>query len=285
MAGTVRHTAPRFGGGAPAPLAHPAGRPPPGAARGRSPPDRRSRFLDRPRYRRLVRRRAEARHVRDARGSRAPAAARLAALSYGRGVPRGPRGGGGAGYGPVRLRGAHAQRAQWLGVHARRPGGHPQRRAPRGPAAARRDVRLRDLRPVLARLPAAPVRGGGAARTAAPVAAQRPVPDPAGPRDGRRNPRRNFSAVGRRMAAPLYPIGLTMHASYALLFTPSGQQGPAGSLVFQLVAGFAVLYFLILRPQKKQQERHRQLLASLQKAARALPSARLPPEGRALRDA
>src|SRR5438034_745169 len=135
------------------------------------PPDRRSRFLDRPRYRRLVRRRAEARHVPDARGSRAPAAARLAALSYGRGVPRGPRGGGGAGYGPVRLRGAHAQRAQWLGVHARRPGEHPQRRAPRGPAAARRDVRLRDLRHVLARLPAAPVRGGGAAGAAAVVAA------------------------------------------------------------------------------------------------------------------
>src|SRR2546430_7641745 len=55
-------------------------------------------------FRSLVRRRAEARHVPDARGSRAPAAARLAALSYGRGVPRGPRGGGGAGYGPVRLR-------------------------------------------------------------------------------------------------------------------------------------------------------------------------------------
>src|SRR5881398_1476009 len=75
------------------------------------------------------------------------------------------------------------------------------------------------------------------------------------------------------MATPLHPIGLTMHASYALLFTPSGQQGPAaGWFVFQLVAVFAIIYFLILRPQKKQQERHRQLLASLQKGDRVLTS-------------
>src|SRR2546427_4092078 len=206
-------------------MAHPPRRHPSGTPDRRPAADPGARPLDRARHRWPLGRGAEARDVRDARGPRTPAAARLAALSYGRGVPRGPRGGGGAGYGPVRLRGAHAQRAQWLGVHARRPGEHPQRRAPRGPAAARRDVRLRDLRHVLARLPAAPVRGGGAAGAAALVAAQRPVPDPADPRDGRRNPRRNFSAVGRRMAAPLYPIGLTMHASYALLFTPSGQQG------------------------------------------------------------
>src|SRR5213080_1835629 len=147
-----------------------------------------------------------------------------------------------------------------------------ERRAPRRPAAARRDVRLRDVRHVLTRLPAAPVRRGGAARAAALVAAQRPVPDPADPGNGGRDPRRNFSAVGRRMAAPLYPIGLTMHASDLLLFTPSGQQGPAGWLVFQLVAVFAIIYFLILRPQKKQQERHRQLLASLQKGDRVVTS-------------
>src|SRR5438876_4678573 len=253
-------------------LAHPPRRHPSGTPDRRPAADPGARSLDRARHRWPLGRGAEARDVRDARGTGTRTAARLAALSYGRGVPRGPRGGGGAGHGPVRLRGAHAQRAQRLGVHTRRPGEHPQRRAPRRPAAARRDVRLRDVRHVRGRVPAAPVRGGGAARTAALVAAQRPVPDPAGPRDGRRNPRRNFSAVGRRMAAPLYPIGLTMHASYALLFTPSGQQGPAGWLVFQLVAVFAIIYFLILRPQKKQQERHRQLLASLQKGDRVVTS-------------
>src|SRR3989441_90914 len=60
---------------------------------------------------------------------------------------------------------------------------------------------------------------------------------------------------------------------YALLFTPSGQQGPAaGWFVFQLAAVFAIIYFLILRPQKKQQERHRQLLASLQRGDKVLTS-------------
>src|SRR2546423_15060389 len=152
-------------------MAHPPRRRPSGAARGRPPPDPRLGLLDGSRNRWFVGRRAEARHVRDARGPRTPTAARLAALSYGRGVPRGPRGGGGAGHGPVRLPCAHRDRAQRLGVHARRPREHPQRRAPRRSAAARRDVRLRDVRHVLARLPAAPVRGGGAARTAALVAA------------------------------------------------------------------------------------------------------------------
>lgn len=58
-----------------------------------------------------------------------------------------------------------------------------------------------------------------------------------------------------------------------LLFAPSGQQGPAmGWFVFQLVAIFAIFYFLIIRPQRKQQERHRQLLASLQKGDRIVTS-------------
>ncbi|PYO15219.1 MAG: preprotein translocase subunit YajC [Gemmatimonadetes bacterium] len=74
------------------------------------------------------------------------------------------------------------------------------------------------------------------------------------------------------MAAPLHSIGLTM-PMYAVLFTPSGQGGPAaGWFVFQLAAVFAIIYFLILRPQKKQQERHRQLLASLQRGDKVLTS-------------
>lgn len=64
-----------------------------------------------------------------------------------------------------------------------------------------------------------------------------------------------------------------MPAPLALLFTPSGQQGPAMSwFVFQLAAVFAIIYLFILRPQRKQQERHRQLLASLQKGDRVLTS-------------
>jgi preprotein translocase subunit YajC len=64
-----------------------------------------------------------------------------------------------------------------------------------------------------------------------------------------------------------------MLAFTALLFAPSGQQGPAMSwFVLQLAAIFAIFYFLIIRPQRKQQERHRQLLASLQKGDRIVTS-------------
>ncbi len=57
------------------------------------------------------------------------------------------------------------------------------------------------------------------------------------------------------------------------LFAPSGQGAPAmGWFVFQLVAIFAIFYFLIIRPQRKQQEKHRQLLASLQKGDRVVTS-------------
>jgi preprotein translocase subunit YajC len=81
--------------------------------------------------------------------------------------------------------------------------------------------------------------------------------------------------VGRRVAAPLHSTGidLTMPALSALLFTPSGQGGPAmGWFLFQLVAIFAIFYFLIIRPQRKQRERHAKLLASLQKGDRVVTS-------------
>lgn len=63
-----------------------------------------------------------------------------------------------------------------------------------------------------------------------------------------------------------------MHALLALLFAPSGQQGVGGWLLLQMVAIFAIFYFLIIRPQRKQQARHRELLASLQKGDRVVTS-------------
>lgn len=63
-----------------------------------------------------------------------------------------------------------------------------------------------------------------------------------------------------------------MHDLAVLLFAPSGQQGMGGWLVFQMVAIFGIFYFLIIRPQRKQQERHRQLLASLQRGDRVVTS-------------
>ena len=65
-----------------------------------------------------------------------------------------------------------------------------------------------------------------------------------------------------------------MHGPDALsLFAPSGQGGPAmGWFALQLVAIFAIFYFLIIRPQRKQQDKHRQLLVSLQKGDRVVTS-------------
>jgi len=45
-----------------------------------------------------------------------------------------------------------------------------------------------------------------------------------------------------------------------------------GWFLFQLVAIFGIFYFLIIRPQRKQQQRHRQLLGSLQRGDRVVTS-------------
>src|SRR5437773_11794474 len=67
---------------------------------------------------------------------------------------------------------------------------------------------------------------------------------------------------------------MTAHGLFALLFAPSGQSAGAGLPIFliQIGALIAIFYFLIIRPQRKQQERHRQLLASLQRGDRVVTS-------------
>jgi preprotein translocase subunit YajC len=64
-----------------------------------------------------------------------------------------------------------------------------------------------------------------------------------------------------------------MHGVLALLFAPSGQPG-GGMTVFALQIGafVAIFYFLLIRPQRKQQSEHRQLLASLQKGDQVVTS-------------
>ena len=56
---------------------------------------------------------------------------------------------------------------------------------------------------------------------------------------------------------------------------PAG--GPAGAVAggmpLLLILGmFVVMYFMLIRPQRRQQERHRQLLASLQRGDRIVTS-------------
>ncbi len=52
-------------------------------------------------------------------------------------------------------------------------------------------------------------------------------------------------------------------------------QSPVGALLFQIIflfAIFALFYFLIIRPQKKERERHRKFLESLKKGDRVVTS-------------
>src|SRR5436190_17242180 len=57
-------------------------------------------------------------------------------------------------------------------------------------------------------------------------------------------------------------------------FTPSGPNAGGGMTVFlvQIGALIAIFYFMLIRPQRRQQERHRQLLASLQRGDRIVTS-------------
>ena len=62
--------------------------------------------------------------------------------------------------------------------------------------------------------------------------------------------------------------------SSLLLLVPSGQGGGPGIVAFVLQIGamIAIFYFLLIRPQRRQQERHRQLLSTLQRGDRVVTS-------------
>jgi preprotein translocase subunit YajC len=67
---------------------------------------------------------------------------------------------------------------------------------------------------------------------------------------------------------------MTVLGWFTLLFAPSGQSAGGGLSVFliQIAALVAIFYFMLIRPQRRQQERHRQLLASLQRGDRVVTS-------------
>jgi preprotein translocase subunit YajC len=67
---------------------------------------------------------------------------------------------------------------------------------------------------------------------------------------------------------------MTVHPMLALRFAPSGQNASGGLTIFliQIGALIAIFYVMLIRPQRKQQERHRQLLASLQRGDKIVTS-------------
>jgi preprotein translocase subunit YajC len=66
---------------------------------------------------------------------------------------------------------------------------------------------------------------------------------------------------------------MTIPEPLSLLFlVPSGQGGGPGiaALVLQVGAMIAIFYFLLIRPQRRQAEQHRQLLSTLQRGDRVV---------------
>jgi preprotein translocase subunit YajC len=55
------------------------------------------------------------------------------------------------------------------------------------------------------------------------------------------------------------------YASLVLLLTPRQGGNPTLIFVVQMIAIFGIVYFLLFRPQRKEQERHKQMLAALKK--------------------
>ena len=55
------------------------------------------------------------------------------------------------------------------------------------------------------------------------------------------------------------------YASLAVLLTPRQGGNPTAIFLIQMLAIFAIVYFLLFRPQRKEQERHQKMLATLKK--------------------
>ncbi|PYO94192.1 MAG: preprotein translocase subunit YajC [Gemmatimonadetes bacterium] len=57
------------------------------------------------------------------------------------------------------------------------------------------------------------------------------------------------------------------------LFAPSGQGGPGlTAFIIQIGLFIAIFYFLLIRPQRRQQHEHKQLLGSLQRGDKIVTS-------------
>ncbi len=66
---------------------------------------------------------------------------------------------------------------------------------------------------------------------------------------------------------------MTTASLVLLLFTPSGQGGPGlSAFIIQIGLFIAIFYFLLIRPQRRQAEQHKQLLASLQRGDQVVTS-------------
>lgn len=66
---------------------------------------------------------------------------------------------------------------------------------------------------------------------------------------------------------------MTTGSLLLLLFAPSGSGGPgATAFIIQIGLFIAIFYFILIRPQRRQQEEHKQLLGSLQRGDKVVTS-------------
>jgi len=66
---------------------------------------------------------------------------------------------------------------------------------------------------------------------------------------------------------------MTTASLLLLLFAPSGQGGAGMSaFIIQIALFIGIFYFLLIRPQRRQAEQHKQLLASLQRGDQVVTS-------------
>jgi len=67
---------------------------------------------------------------------------------------------------------------------------------------------------------------------------------------------------------------MTIFSSLSLLlFAPSGQGGPGlSAFVIQIALFIGIFYFLLIRPQRRQADEHKKLLASLQRGDQVVTS-------------
>ena len=66
---------------------------------------------------------------------------------------------------------------------------------------------------------------------------------------------------------------MTTAPLFLLLFTPSGQGGPGlSAFIIQIALFIGIFYFLLIRPQRRQQQQHKDLLASLQRGDKVVTS-------------
>src|ERR1041385_5735498 len=230
--------------------------------------------MDRARHRRPLGGRSQAGHVRRPRVARRRAAVGPPALSYGRGVPRGPGRGNRARDGSLRLRGCHPERPARERVDLGRPGEHPGGPSPHRRGAPRPRVRLRDLRPVLEGIPPPPLRGGGDAGPPPGVAPQRPLPPP--PRRGgaQGDPGGNLRTLEPGMAPALPRWNRGMNALLLTLMAPTDGSNPVPVLLFQFGAIILIFYFLLIRPQSQARKKHSEILSQLKKGDEITTSAR-----------